>query len=698
MKKGLFVTIISFMLLAVSQLYAQINVLSPSEGTWCNKQMLVINTDSAGDYFYSVDGSDPASFGFAYDGPVLLDMEGNVTLKIAKIISRNKAEYSEINFTVDADDAALSNYADFISSFYDAGNLNYTAGTDLVIPASLSYSLGTGPEAFVKGRTVSLSEKSVISRSIPCTVWDQAQNKKWRFVINTFPVSAGSFSRRDLPVKITDWETVEFIDNNLIYKIDSEYWGLPKQGVKLDRSVSHMISWQNIDFKQGNPVEFIILPAKPEVKSTVTESGDLVISVNGDESYRLAVLDEKNIYTELFKEMGIDVFYGDQISGVLKAGIFSSGLLQGTVDIPYALNKRPPVAPIIKGNTDSFYTRSNVNLSITGCGIGNLYYAVSEPLPVDEKRRLPTSPEFTNVTADNFVMVNGNSVNITLTGLKESGVYYKVRAYSASGTNKSEIAEYGIVIDQYNYYFDASSGFEGQDGTAQKPYSSFTELFKNINSSRSVSLRISGDMVVPKGKYILSSNCQITGSENASITFESGAQLVVVDSTLEVNGLNIKNAKTDSEIKIVPLIKGERSNLIFTDCLLYSDFDKNGTILDAVNSNVYLTKCICAVSCATYASFISGVNSRLSVKDSNLNASADTCVLISLNEGTVNCQNSTFKVTGKTGRIAELFNVSGLMQNNVFKGELSKVSKSIVPVFTENNSSVMLSNNENYGF
>ena len=40
--------------------------------------MLVIETDGVGDYYYSLNGSDPETFGFAYDGPVLIDLDGPV--------------------------------------------------------------------------------------------------------------------------------------------------------------------------------------------------------------------------------------------------------------------------------------------------------------------------------------------------------------------------------------------------------------------------------------------------------------------------------------------------------------------------------------------------------------------------------------------------------------------------------------------
>ena len=85
MKKFLSVfTVLLLLLLLPLPLFAEINLLSPVEGEFANRQMLVIDNSSGGDFFYSIDGADPETFGFAYDGPVLIDLDGPVELKITK--------------------------------------------------------------------------------------------------------------------------------------------------------------------------------------------------------------------------------------------------------------------------------------------------------------------------------------------------------------------------------------------------------------------------------------------------------------------------------------------------------------------------------------------------------------------------------------------------------------------------------------
>ena len=112
--------IFSFALFSASA-FSEKDIISPSAGTWCNQQALVLAPSDASEVYYSFTGCDPFESGFAYDGPVLLDVEGDVTLKIAKVISRTKKEYVEVKYKVNCDDSAAASYGSFISTFYDTG-------------------------------------------------------------------------------------------------------------------------------------------------------------------------------------------------------------------------------------------------------------------------------------------------------------------------------------------------------------------------------------------------------------------------------------------------------------------------------------------------------------------------------------------------------------------------------------------------
>ena len=142
-KKNLF-CFIAFFLFSFCFAY-EIDLLSPKNGAWSNKQMLVINDfpNPDGDFFYSLDGSDPQSFGFAYDGPVLIDVTGDIQLKIAYIDKAGTVSKKEVLFSVNPiqeDTIQDTEYRNFIQIFNSSGIVNYTSGSDFSIPKQLFYS------------------------------------------------------------------------------------------------------------------------------------------------------------------------------------------------------------------------------------------------------------------------------------------------------------------------------------------------------------------------------------------------------------------------------------------------------------------------------------------------------------------------------------------------------------------------------
>lgn len=680
-------------------LFAQINLVNPVAGTWSNKQILVIDNTQAGDYYYSINGSDPERFGFAYDGPVLLDMSGDITLKVTFVARNGKKESTSVNYKVVENDAYAASYGVFISSFYDSGIINYSAGSVITIPDNLQYSLGLPPDLYITGQDLFLAENSVLTRCIPCVIWDKSADLKWRFVIQTFPQNAGIYSRRDVPFIITDWNTITFTDNNLIYKIDSEYWELPKKPKTIDRTKSHMISWQSIEFEVGNPVEFFVLPPKPDICTKTDENGGLTFYFDGDDSYAMSVLStDGKQYQELFTELGADTFYGDKVSGVMEVGIFSNSVYQGEMELPYKVDKRPPASPMIVSNVQNFYSREPVQLHIQGEENSLVYVAVSNPLEIPESDKAYEENDeiFMNVKANDFRLIDGVQKDITLKANGTGAVFYKICAYSKNGENTSQVTEYKVLIDQYNYYFDASSKSEIADGTKQNPFKDFDKCLEVINLSNNASLKVKGNIVVPAGKHFLTSNVSFINNGNASLTFEPDSSIVAKNAGVEFADFRIQGKKSNSST-IIPLFKLENSVLTLTNCEAGIEFGKNGTFIDAYKSVANINNTIASITAVNYASFLSAVQSHISVKSSTLNAVSDTCVLFSCNQGDISAVSNSMKVSGNAGRIAELFSNEALFEKNLFNAQLTK-SKKMSPIYADKTSSVVSHGNQNNGF
>lgn len=699
MKKIFSVIFIGFLSMT---LFAQIKILSPIEGIFANKQMLIIENDDGGDYYYSLNGSDPETFGFAYDGPVLIDLDGEVELKITK--AGKKKQEASVNYSVIPDSALNKDYYEFISYFYESGIINYTSGTTFSIPSNLKYSFGLPPDSYNQGTDLYISDSSILSRYIPCTILDEETGKKWRFIVRTFPQKAGIYSKRDVPFYITDWDTVTFTNNNFIYKIDSSMWELPNSSKQLDRSVNHIIYWQNLDYNQDNPVEFFVLPPKPELKKEEMEDGCILFSLIGDDSYSLSVLDEnQKDYQELFPQLGIDTFYGDNVSGTLKIGFFSNSIYQGSVEVPFSINKRPPSMPIIKGQNSFFYSREPVEVTIKGEAYSDLYYSISSPYKIENAYETYTTDSviFENVEMKPFEKASSDTVSLQLEPDTEGAFYYKVQAYSKNGENYGQTATYSVIIDQYNFYYEENADLLAADGTSLHPYGSFEQCMQAINNGKYACLRIKGALVIPSGNNVLSSNCVFINEENGSLEFENGASIVVKNSSFIIEDFMISTAvgKTYTSVydSIVPYFVLESSELTMNNCQLAAVFEKNALAVEGNRSSVNIKGSIVSIAASSYGSFISGNKTDVNIENSSINVTADTCVTLSVNQGNVNLVNNSFKIIGQMGRIAEFFSVKGNVRLNNLKGDL-KNSSSTKAVYTDKNCDVIQETNEYYGF
>ncbi|WP_027727767.1 FN3 associated domain-containing protein [Treponema sp. C6A8] len=697
--KKLVSVLIFLMTAGLSNLIAEINVINPVKGVWANKQMLVIDTSEGGEFYYSVDGSNPANFGFFYDRPVLLDVEGDVNLKISHVRPDGRDETVEVRYSVNTDRAENKPYSDFISTFYDTGLVNYTSGTVFSIPAEMNFKMNNSTE-FMHGIDLSISEKNVLSRYVPCVVRPAEGGKSWRFIIKTFPHVAGLNNTRKVPIKIEDWETVVFTDKNLLYKIDDEYWSMPLENRHIDRSRPHIVSWQNVDFQKGSAIDFCILPAKPKIKTMLERDGTTSFVVEGDSSYTMSVKGDNNRYSELYSQLGADVFYGDNAEGLLKVGLFSSSVYQGEISVSYNIDKRAPEVPKISSDFEGFYSRRNVRLGVETDSKNKLFIAVSRPLLIKDVTKL--NDEVINAlkqtSVGNFKEYKPNGYQNEFLPNDAGALFYKIQAYSQNEITKSQTVEYSFIIDSYNYFFDSESSGKNADGSAAHPYNNIKECLEDINSCTSVKLRLKGNAEFPPEAIRLVSDCEILNDGNATLIFNEGSSIQIDKSTLSLNNIRIQKEKVLSENDLIPLFSLNNGTLELKNCELSADFAKNGTVIDASSGVVKVFDSIASVNAVTYSSFISSMNSYLILRDSVINTSADTSVVISATKGNVDSISNQFKVSAKTGRIAELFGAKGDFEKNVFKCDLpqNQNSDGFVMVFANKDSVLKELDNSDY--
>ena len=196
-----FIVLTALVFAAVS---ADVKIINPVKGVWANKQSLVLELSEGESAYYSLNGSDPRESGFAYDGPVALDVSGDVEVRIASVDASGVFREYRVSYTVAPVPFPASYSMSAVGDAVASGILDYTAGDVLSLPPELDYSLGGVPESFQKGRTISYGAGCILSRCIPCVLTDGTG--KWRFIIKTKPALSGSFGMRDVPFQITDWK------------------------------------------------------------------------------------------------------------------------------------------------------------------------------------------------------------------------------------------------------------------------------------------------------------------------------------------------------------------------------------------------------------------------------------------------------------------------------------------------------------
>ena len=120
------------------------------------------------------------------------------------------------------------------------------------------------------------------------------------------------------------------MDNNLIFKIDNEYWKLPDSPRILDRTESHVIFWQSLEYNPGNPVEFYEIPPLPLLKTEKNSDDSISFFLEGDDSYSMTILSNDSNYNDLYKEFCLDTFPGDYIKDSVEIAVYSDSYYQGS--------------------------------------------------------------------------------------------------------------------------------------------------------------------------------------------------------------------------------------------------------------------------------------------------------------------------------------------------------------------------------
>lgn len=677
-------------------------VISPVAGKFANRQSLILSLREGEEAFYSYTNTNPLNSGFAYDGPVLIDMTGSVSLHLVIVRGEEKESY-EINYTVNEGNPFAEGTFEkkFIDRVCLENVLLCTSKNVINVPKSLLFSIGDGEKPRLSGCSLSVSADNRLSRYIPCTVTDGNQN--WRFIIYLSNGDAGSFSKTEVPFEISEWTDFTFTGHNLIWCIDDGIWSASKESVKIDRSKKHTVYWQDVAYKAGNPVQSFELPPKPSV---LTEYFDKAacFTIEGDLRYRMSVLssgasgDASSSSSGVYTTLTFDTFEGDYVKANALFTFYCDGVYQGTISSAYEIDRQPPLPPKFLPSEPGSYARRDVVLRIDSEEDSKIYLNILGPFNVNSTSYLDNNSEFDYIKPGEYFRYKFQPIELRA-GV-EKAVCYKAFAYAEDKAgNVSEVSSYQVIIDEYNYFLDASAPSFAADGSRLHPFNSFEQVVSVINQGKFVHFFVSGSVRLPKGMSKISSNCSFTGMSDARLLLDSSSFIMVENSSLEVQNCVIQKEIGESKTSDQRFIVVEKSAASFEDCELLGNFASSGTLLSAEASIVTFKNSGLTAQSSTYACAVSEINSKISLSESHVASVSDTAVNFSLKGGTFALNSCDCKVISHLGRILEAGGTNLRLLNNSFAADFDHEAKDIKPVWTDEKCLVLEDkNNKTEGF
>lgn len=678
MKKIFCAALFSFLFAGFSA-FAEVTIVNPAPGSYANLQSLVIEANGGEEVYYSFSGSDPLSQGFAYDGPVVLDVTGNVELRVASVdASQNKLE-QKVYFSVEAAQTESEEGAAFLKSFETGPCFDFLAGDKISIPFSMGYSFFSS-QKFEKGRDISISKKSTMERYVPINISDGA--KVWRYVLHVVPAETGALSRVEVPFKIEGWTNIVFTDPKRIYSLDGSWWQSGAQMLVVDRNAPNQIYYQSADYSAQNPVSKILLPPKPQLFVERQSDGSVKIKAAGDAKNKFYLAASPLSKTRLvapglYSELAIDAFPGDKIEAQLPVEVYCERVYQGTLYADVSVNRLTPNVPVIKSSASSSYARDDVWVSAS-CGPKlKIFCSVSNPVEI--------APAFDGSDLKELQYAQGefnlyNGQKIALFGDTEKILAYKVSFYSEDEMGvKSATADYSVVIDKYNYYVDPDSQSQEPDGSPFAPFKDLTSLAKIARSKQFSRFFVKGTVALPPGEISVPNNVEFDGIGDARVLIPANCALLVKNA-----GLYAQNIVWEKQSALSPSkkLRGaakaltnffilDHSAATFKNCEIIARFSGDGKAFNCSSASLKLEATGVSSTAEGYSCAINAAGaSKISALSCRLLSVAETAVAFSVSGGSVLLDNNFIQVSGRMGRPAEFVDTSVSMANNKFTAQV----------------------------
>lgn len=690
-------------------LFADVNIVSPASNhsrVWANKQVLVIEATDGEEIYYSFTGTDPLSSGFVYDEPVFLDMTGDVELRISTINKNKERTDYVLKYTVDETKVNKLKTLDertFVKNMESSYIYSLNCGKELSIPDTFDYCITSISQdtSMEPGRIISVSSEATLERYASLVLRSETGDY-WNYVVHLVPSVRGEYSKAAVPFEIEDWSKLKLVDNKYIYALDDQWWQGCGKTLQLDRSVPHVIRWQNVDYDSLNPVMSYTIPATPVVKSEILEDSTMVLTLEGDENYRFARNKGSMVAfpsAGLHEKIVVDAFQGENFSGLMPVDVYCQNVYQGKLYTFVQVNRKRPAVPEIVLSNASAVSREDILFSIKSKRDDDVIkYTVFGPhkLTLDELVSNSFASLKIKLDADSFNDYDGSTSR--LSALEDSPVLYKIYAYALDKwDNVSDLACVDVIIDKCNYFVDSASDIYDADGTFKKPFKDLSQIEDVVNSNTYTVFNVFGKVDFADDKVCLKQNCMIKGYDKAEIVFSKNASVYLNGSSLSIENVLINSIDNESD-DVSVLFNVDNGVLTIDSSELSFGRYHNASVVNAVKSNINIKKTGITVFANDYACCVNGNGAKINIEGSRLSSVAATNVNVSSRKSTVVLVDDVCTVSGVNSRIAEFFSSKASLSGNTFKSKSSGGATENVPLWADRSSSVTQSKNKTSGF
>lgn len=661
--------------------YTKADVISPVAGVWANCQSLVLDLPSGAEAFYSLSEEDPAVSGFAYDGPTLLNVSGNVHLMLLVVYEGGLSEKIDVRYTV-----VPQKTPDYIDLSESDAFVRIDASRFVDIPQTVSYTFGNSSSLF-SGKRLILQRKTIFERFVPLVLYDGQVPFRYVLlcggddgVLNETQAQTQN-GAADSILEFYDWNYFSFKSSFPVeYRIDDQNLRESRsERMYIQRGKDHVIYWRQK--QSADPFTEVLVPAKPSVVG-IPEAPAVNTAV------RLSLSDPRFSFgcasgggkTRCASVCTIDTLDGDSFGFSRDIDIYYNGIKQGSMRPAFIIDKIPPSPPVISASDNRAYVRKSVLLNFSNTD--TVYYCLKEPFAAAEGFTVQRIKELNSasvpLSSDDFVKLT--SRDLVLESSDTHALFYTLHAYAQDvAGNRSETVVFQTVIDPLNYYVRGKANGSSlpvssakrsafADGSPDRPFGDFSALFEVLKTTSAPFVRCVAEGVctdIPP--LFIERDMEICGNGKTRLIFEKDAFIKVKNCTFTLKDCTLEqNHRSSNGLYQSKLLEAENAVILLSGNELICKGSGSTSCISMRNSSLEITDSGVTVEALSYACGIHAEFSVLAAKNIRTVVLSETAVGMSANHSSVLLNASSFTLAAHLARALE-FSASGFtLMNNSF--------------------------------